>query len=90
MRDREELARLVSPINYVRAGLPPIITIHGEEDDIVPFSQAKRLHAALDKVGVPNQLVALRGAKHGGFNRRALVENFALIRGFLRKHGVLK
>jgi hypothetical protein len=35
----EELARKVSPINYVRAGLPPIITIHGDQDDIVPYTQ---------------------------------------------------
>src|SRR5947209_13910062 len=30
--DRKELAKRVSPINYVRAGLPPILTIHGNGD----------------------------------------------------------
>ena len=28
LSNRQELARQLSPINYVRAGLPPIITIH--------------------------------------------------------------
>ena len=90
MKNRAELAREVSPINYVRAGLPPIITIHGEKDDIVPYSQAVRLHAALDKAGVANQLITMRGAGHGSFNRQQLIESFDAIRTFLWKNNVLK
>jgi dipeptidyl aminopeptidase/acylaminoacyl peptidase len=90
MSNRKELAQQVSPITYVRAGLPPIITIHGDEDDIVPYSQAVRLHSALDKVGVPNQLVTIHGAKHDGFSRQALIDSFATIREFLRKYNILK
>jgi dipeptidyl aminopeptidase/acylaminoacyl peptidase len=90
MSNREELARQVSPMNYVRAGLPPIITIHGDEDDIVPYGQAVRLHAALDKAGVPNQLVTIRGRKHGGFNRQELLNSYATVREFLRKNNILK
>ena len=40
--DREKVARLVSPLEYVRAGLPPILTVHGEADSIAPFSHAVR------------------------------------------------
>jgi dipeptidyl aminopeptidase/acylaminoacyl peptidase len=90
MKNREELARQVSPINYVRAGLPPIITIHGDQDDIVPYDQAVRLHALLQKTNVPNHLITLPGRKHGGFNRQDLVNGFAAIREFLRKNGILK
>lgn len=90
LRGREELAKQVSPITYVRAGLPAIITIHGEEDDIVPYSQAVRLHAALDKAGVPNKLIAIHGRKHGGFNRQELVGSYDAIREFLRKNNILK
>ncbi len=89
MSNREELARQVSPINYVRAGLPAIITIHGDQDNIVPYSQAMQLHAALDKAGVPNQLVTIRGAMHGGFNRQSLLDSYAVIREFLRKNNLL-
>ena len=32
--NRQELAQQLSPISYVRAGLPPIITIHGDEDNM--------------------------------------------------------
>ena len=86
----KETAQQVSPITYVRSGLPPIISIHGDEDDVVPYSQAVRLHAALDKVGVPNQLLTIHGAKHDGFNRQALIDSFATIREFLRKYNILK
>ena len=54
--DREEVAKRVSPLTYVRPGLPPILTIHGDADPIVPHSHAIRLHQALDEVGVPNKL----------------------------------
>jgi acetyl esterase/lipase/peptidoglycan/xylan/chitin deacetylase (PgdA/CDA1 family) len=90
MSNRVELARQLSPISYVRDGLPPILTIHGDQDDIVPYNQAVRLHAALDKAGVPNQLVTLRGRKHGGFNRQELVNSYAVVREFLRKHNLLR
>jgi acetyl esterase/lipase len=90
MSSREELARQLSPINYVRAGLPAIITIHGDHDNIVPYGQAMKLHAALDKDGIPNQLVTIKGAGHGGFNRQALLDSYAAIRQFLRKNNILK
>jgi hypothetical protein len=44
----------------------------------------------LDKAGVPNQLVTIRGGKHGGFNRHEFVNSFATIREFLRKNNVLQ
>ncbi|RIK55720.1 alpha/beta hydrolase [candidate division KSB1 bacterium] len=89
MSNRQELARQVSPLSYARAGLPPVITIHGDQDNVVPYSHATQLHAALDKAGVPNQLVTIRGAGHGGFNREMMVNSFAAIREFLRKQKVL-
>jgi dipeptidyl aminopeptidase/acylaminoacyl peptidase len=90
MSNRKELAQQLSPISYVRPGLPPIISIHGDEDDIVPYTQAVRFHAALDKAGVPNKLITIHGAKHGGFNRQALVSSFAAIREFLQKNNILE
>lgn len=90
MDNRAELARRVSPVNYVRAGGTPVITIHGEDDDVAPYAQAVRFHAALDKAGVPNRLVTIRGRKHDGFNRQELVSSYAAVREFLRKNGLLK
>lgn len=63
--NREEVAKRVSPLTYVRPGAPPIITIHGDADPTVPYSNAVRLHEALDKAGIVNQLVTIAGGKHG-------------------------
>jgi len=90
MTNREEVARRTSPLTYVRAGLPPIITIHGDADPVVPYTHAVRLHEALSKAGVPNQLVTIPGGKHGGFNREQSVNAYAAIRDFLSKHTAIK
>ena len=84
--NRLEIARMVSPINYVRSGIPPVITFHGELDDIVPYTQAVRLHAALDKAGIPNKLITVKGGKHGGFKPEVFSAGFEEIRIFLRKY----
>ena len=88
--NREGLAEHVSPIKYVRKGLPPILTIHGDSDQLVPYSQAVRLHDALSKANVPNQLMTIRGGKHGGFSRDEMLQIYATIRDFLKQYGVLQ
>ena len=86
--NRDEIARRVSPINYVRPGLPPIITIHGDKDPLVPYSQAVRLHAALDKAGVHNQLLTVPGAGHGGYTDEQELKGWEAIKAFLISAGV--
>ena len=68
-----EIARSVSPLTYVRPGLPPVLTIHGDKDDVVPYTQATRLHEALDKARVANKLVTVTGGGHGRFKQAELV-----------------
>ena len=85
MNNREELAKEVSPLSYVRTGLPPIITIHGDADALVPYSHATRLHQALDKAGVTNQLITIRGGNHGGFEKKETERSYEAVRGFLKK-----
>src|SRR5438067_3182642 len=57
--DREQIAKRVSPLTYVRAGLPPVLTIHGDADPTVPYTQSVRLHKALSDVSVPNELITM-------------------------------
>jgi acetyl esterase/lipase len=84
--NRDEIARRVSPLTYVRPGLPPILTIHGDMDQLVPYNQAVRLHQALTNAGVPNQLLTIPGGRHGGFTPDERTKIFASIREFLGKH----
>jgi acetyl esterase/lipase len=88
MPDRLDVARKVSPITYVRTGLPPIITIHGDADPTVPYPEAVRLHEALGKVNVPNQLVTVPKGGHGQFTPEERVKIYTTIREFLAKNGL--
>jgi acetyl esterase/lipase len=87
---RLELARRLSPINYVTKGAPPIFTAHGDADPVVPFAQAKQLHAALDRVGVPNRLFPLRHGGHGQFDGAEVLTVNRAVRDFLVQRGIIK
>lgn len=86
--NRAEIARRVSPLTYVRAGLPPILSVHGDADRAVPYQHAVRLHDALSKVGAPNQLVTIPGGGHVGFSPEERTRIYAAIREFLAKNGL--
>ena len=86
MPDRFKIAKRVSPLTWVREDLPPVLTIHGDADLIVPYDQAIRLHRALDKVGVPNELYTVKSGEHGGFSLDEIQRAFAAIREFLARH----
>jgi len=82
----DEIAKRVSPISYVNKNNPPIITIHGDKDALVPYQQSVRLHKALDAAGVINQLLTVPGAGHGGFSYEQNQQAWAAIREFLKKN----
>jgi acetyl esterase/lipase len=90
--DREQIARRVSPLTYVRAGLPPVLTIHGDADPTVPYTQSVRLHKALSDAAVPNELMTMPGGKHGFdcCTPTQRVQAYAKIREFLVRHHVLE
>jgi len=88
MPNRVEIAKRVSPLTYVRAGIPPIISIQGDADPVVPYSHSVRLQQALEKAGVDHELVTIPGGKHGNFTRAENQRAYAAIKAFLRKHGL--
>ena len=89
--NRCELAKRLSPLSYVRKGLPPIISIHGTADLAVPYDHSVRLHQALDKAGVSNQLVTVPNGAHGNRNwsREENLRAQVAVFKFLKRHGVL-
>ena len=82
------IAKRVSPLTYVRAGLPPVLSIHGDADLVVPHEHSTRLHQALSDAGVPNELVTIKGAGHGQFTDAELEDAYRQIRVFLHSHGL--
>jgi acetyl esterase/lipase len=87
--DRQELARRVSPLTYVRPGLPPILSIQGDADPTVPYSHSVRLQEVLEKYDVPHQLVTIAGGKHGMFTADEYVRIYSEIRTFLTKYNLM-
>jgi acetyl esterase/lipase len=87
---REQLPgtyRAASPMAYVHRGAPPVLTIHGSADQVVPYQQAQLLHAALRKARVSSQLMTLHGKDHGeNWGPKEQQRNAAAIRAFLDAH----
>ena len=59
-----ETYRDASPVSWLNAGDPPVLTLHGDQDDLVPVSQARVLDDAMKKAGVEHELIILEGQGH--------------------------
>ncbi len=64
--DNTALYREASPITYVTPDDPPLLLVHGDADQVVPFKQSELILAALEEQGVEARLIRIRGAGHGG------------------------
>ena len=63
--DCADLARLASPASFATAGDAPVMTIHGEDDSIVPYDQAVIIAKALRAVANACSLIKVKNAEHG-------------------------
>lgn len=70
--ERLELARRASPVAHLAPGDATILTLHGTEDPLVPYQQARLLHEAANRAGVPASLVPMAGQGHGWRGLRLL------------------
>ena len=86
--DIHGVARRVSPLTYVRSGLPPILSIHGTADPAVPYSHSLRLHEELERNGVVHELITIQDGGHGDFTRDQDRMIHTRIRAFLVARGL--
>lgn len=56
--------RETQPINFARAGAPPMLLMHGTADAVVRPGNSRRLAAALGRVGAPVELRLYPGKSH--------------------------
>src|SRR5260221_638614 len=61
---RDEYRR-ASPVVYLTADDPPVMTFQGTVDPLVPLEQAEILHRRLTQLHILNRLVILEGRWHG-------------------------
>ncbi len=88
--DRRMLAWRVSPIAYVRKGLPPILTIHGDADQTVPYEHGFNLTRQLRQVGVDAEMISIANGRHGLTHEKLVELHHDRVFEFLRRHRVLK
>jgi acetyl esterase/lipase len=61
----QEVYRTASPIAHVSASSPPVLLLHGDGDETVPYQQSVAMEAALRGAGATVKLVAVKGGAHG-------------------------
>lgn len=88
MPNAAEVAKSVSPLTYVGKNNPPIISIHGDKDSVVPYSHSVRLHEELTKAGVKNKLFTIKDGDHGMFTQQQYIDSYAEIWKFLEANGI--
>lgn len=81
-----EAGRAGDPITYADAGDPPVLLIHGTEDQVVPIQQSERLHDELVGAGVDATLLRVEGVGHSFGKMSSTPEGMARVRAFFDKH----
>jgi dipeptidyl aminopeptidase/acylaminoacyl peptidase len=66
-RDAARIAA-VSPLLHVDQIKAPILLVHGDADQIVPYDQSKDMKKALDKSGRPTRLITLENEGHSDWS----------------------
>lgn len=60
-----ETYKAASPITYVSKDDPPVLTLHGDKDALVPVEQARALDEKVKSVGASHTLIMFEGQGHG-------------------------
>ena len=61
----EEIAKLVSADQYLKADSPPILLVHGDTDPVVPIDLSTHLYTMAKEKGLDVELVEVENAGHG-------------------------
>jgi acetyl esterase/lipase len=87
--DQQEIARRVSPYTWVRKKLPPVLTIHGDADPVVPYEHGVDITKELMKHGNSAELLPIDEGDHGNFTPAQYSAIFAAIFEFLARRKIL-
>jgi acetyl esterase/lipase len=60
-----ECYKAASPVTYVSKDDPPVLTLHGDQDVLVPIEQATTLDEKMKAVGASHTLIVFQGQGHG-------------------------
>ncbi len=89
-KGRYDLARRLSPLTEVRKkNVPPILSIHGNADEVVPYEQSIELTRTLRHVHADAEMIAVPNGGHG-FPPEKMSQLYPQIFEFLRRRKILK
>jgi len=63
-KEKPEVAKKLSPINYLDSSIPPVLLIHGDKDKVIPLSQSELFLKEAKKAKASVQLLTVKGAGH--------------------------
>ncbi|MEC0174477.1 alpha/beta hydrolase [Paenibacillus favisporus] len=69
IQDNKDKARQASPLQFVHSEAPPILIMHGDTDEVVPYEQSVEMFKALRKAGNEAEMYKVKGAGHDGFTQ---------------------
>lgn len=75
-----EFARMASPASYVHADVPPMLIVHGQQDELVPPGQALAFAESLKKAGVPMTLRVVSHRGHDVMNAESIDESIVFFK----------
>ena len=81
----DSVSKVFSPVNRITSSSPPVISVHGRKDSVVPYEQSVTFHELLKKAGIRNELVLIDDGKHLGFTDKEFQHIYARIFDFLEQ-----
>lgn len=88
LADRQEIARRVSPRTWARKDAPPVLTIHGDADPVVPYEHGVDITKELRNAGADAELFAVHQGAHGRFRPEEYTRIWNQIFAFLAKRKI--
>ncbi|MBL0183183.1 MAG: alpha/beta hydrolase [Chitinophagaceae bacterium] len=76
MEKKMQIAKDISPVNFVTSDDPPVFIIYGNKDIVVPTQQSESIIAKFREAKVPCEFMIKDGGGHGWRNREVEEKNF--------------
>jgi len=64
LSEKQELAKLLSPVEWISKKSPPVLLLHGEQDKVLPIRQSIYLEELGKAEGADIQLLRVKNADH--------------------------
>jgi acetyl esterase/lipase len=85
--EKPQAFRDASPFHRANQDVAPMLLLHGKQDVVVPWQQARDMHEKLLGLGVPSELEVYDGVGHAWFNKAPhFLVVLKRIEPFLEKH----